>query len=170
MNQREFTLSSAPFVSRRVNESSNGNASQKVRVAFRSEARSLAEFISVTPITRTVRANNRVPYNAIFGCDSHRVPRRVERFSANPRENHSIPRPKQSTVRRFVFSRVFSFAAFVSSGFVRLSFSTSDKRLGSLTRYKSLALRALIVDNILEAALYSSSNYIGAAAPVELGK
>lgn len=37
-------------------------------------------------------------------------------------------------------------------------------------RSESTDLNAVIVDNISEAALYPSSNYIGVAAPAELGK
>lgn len=37
-------------------------------------------------------------------------------------------------------------------------------------RFESTDLNAVIVDNISEVALYPSSNYIGVAAPAELGK
>lgn len=66
----------------------------------------------------------------------------------------------------FLLSFVFSFV------FFPLFFHLQRRRNDSENRrdLKARSLMLVIVDNISEAALYPSSNYIGVAAPAELGE
>lgn len=67
----------------------------------------------------------------------------------------------------FLLSFVFSFVLF------SLFFFHFHRRRNDSENRRDLKARSLmlvIVDNISEAALYPSSNYIGVAAPAELGE
>lgn len=72
--------------------------------------------------------------------------------------------------RLLFFSFLLSFV--FSSIFFPLFFHFQRRRNDSENRrdLKARSLMLVIVDNISEAALYPSSNYIGAAAPAELGE
>lgn len=72
--------------------------------------------------------------------------------------------------RLLFFSFLLSFV--FSSVFSPLFFHFQRRRNDSENRrdLKARSLMLVIVDNISEAALYPSSNYIGAAAPAELGE
>lgn len=84
--------------------------------------------------------------------------------------NYYYPFSNYLAFRLLFFSFLLSFV--FSSIFFPLFFHFQRRRNDSENRrdLKARSLMLVIVDNISEAALYPSSNYIGAAAPAELGE
>lgn len=114
MNLRYPLRHSFSDASLRVNESPNGNVCEELALRFGRLRRIISRvYLGAVDIFPSVfSAPIRIAlFRAMRFFDTFRVEFHVSRSpQPHPFENHSIPRPKQSPVRRLAFAwRVFSF-------------------------------------------------------------